>query len=144
MASPPLTIVIARGRACSVEFAVRESGACPGRHFWEVDCEAIHEGSKRKPKPTARAKFAVLFQEMADNGAISPKRFKKEMGTFFAFSHEVRNIQLRFPCFQDGTKWIVTSGFPKPGAQSGLGKWPDSEIKKAEEIKAEYFSRKNA
>ena|SRR5947209_5727811 len=143
MASLPLTLVAAAGRKCSVEFVVRESGTCPAREFWEA-CEQIREGSKLKPDSTARAKFAVLFQEMADNGALSPKRFKKEMGKLFAFAQEVRNVQIRFPCFQDGSKWIVTSGFQKPGAQSGKGQWPDSEVKKAEDMMAEYFRRKQA
>jgi hypothetical protein len=84
----------------------------------------------------------VLFQQMANSGNVSPKRFKKEMGPFFAFRHEVRNVQLRFPCFQDGNKWIITQGFIKPGAKGGLGAWPQSEIDRADELREVYFQRK--
>ena len=144
MASHALTVVAAKGRACTVEFAIRRSGDCPGQDFFEDDCERIREGSKAKPGSTARARFGFLFQQMANSGQLSPKRFYKEMGKLFAFAHEVRNIQIRFPCFQGGEKWIVTHGFAKPGAQRGLGRWPDSEVNKAEEVMAEYFLRKQA
>jgi hypothetical protein len=143
MASPALTIIAARGR-CTVEFVVRQNGSCPAKEFLEVDCEQIREGSKNKPDSTARAKFLMLFQQLAVTGHLSPKRFKKEMGKLFAFSHVVRNTQIRFPCFQDGAKWIVTHGFPKPGSQKRLGKWPESQVKRAEELMAEYFARKQA
>jgi len=136
--------VIATGRSCPVAFAVKESGSCPGREFFEGECEQIREGGKHKPEATARGRFAVLFQQMANYGNVSPKRFKKEMGALFAFSHEVANTQIRFPCFQDGVKWIVTHGFCKPGAKKGRGQWPDSEVKRAEEIMAEYFRRKQS
>jgi len=143
MASHPLTIVIASGASRTVEFVVRQNGACPGREFLDGECENIREGSKNKPESTARAKFEFLFQRMADYGDVSPKRFKKEMGKFYAFVNEVRNQLVRFPCFQDGSKWIVTHGFIKPGAKKGLGNWPDAEVRRAEEIMGEYFFRKN-
>ena len=66
------------------------------------------------------------------------------MDVFWAFRHEVRNRQIRFPCFQDGNKWIVTHGFFKPGAQKGMGGWPEAEIRRAKEIMAEYYQRKKA
>ncbi|MGI8979199.1 MAG: hypothetical protein ACR2FY_08235 [Pirellulaceae bacterium] len=140
----PLTVIVAKGRWGTVEFVVRLSGGCPARTFFEKDCEEIREGNKHKPESTARARFALLFQDMANYGQISQKRFKKEMGKLFGFSHEVSNKQIRFPCFIDGAKWIVTHGFSKPGAQKGRGAWPDSEVKRAEEIMAEYFLRKRA
>jgi hypothetical protein len=138
----PRTIVAARGGACTVEFVVRSSGNCPAQSFLNDDCEQIREGGKGEPESTARAKFQFLFQQMANYGNIAPKRFKKEMGKFFAFRHTVRNVQIRFPCFVDGDKWIVTHGFSKPGAQRGLGTWPSSEVKRAEELMREYFKRK--
>jgi hypothetical protein len=83
----------------------------------------------------------VLFQTMADHGRIQSKRFSSEMEGLYAFKHEVRNTQIRFPCFQDGNKWILTHGFIKPGAKRGLGDWPESEIEKAKQIRGEYFGR---
>lgn len=111
--------------------------------FLENDCERIREKGKNEPRATARGRFAVLFQAMADDGRISPKRFKSEQGRLFAFSHEVRNVQIRFPCFQDGNHWIITHGFQKPGAKKGLGKWPESEVQRAEKIMNEYHQRKS-
>jgi hypothetical protein len=139
----PLTILAARGAAGTVEFAVLRAGKCPAQEFFELDCENIREGGKDEPETTARARFAFLFQQIANHGNLSPKRFKKEMGDFFAFRHEVRNIQIRFPCFRDGTRWIVTHGFRKPGARRGLGAWPKSEVDRAKEIRAQYLARQN-
>lgn len=138
----PLTVLVARGAAGTVEFAVLRSGKCPGREFFELDCEEIREGGKDDSGTTARARFAVLFQQMANHGSVSAKRFKKEMGDFSAFRHEVRNIQIRFPCFRDGTRWIVTHGFRKPGAKRGLGEWPKSEVDRAKAIRDEYIARR--
>jgi hypothetical protein len=84
----------------------------------------------------------VLFQQMADYGRLSWKRFKSEMRDLYAFRHEVRNLQIRFPCFQDGNRWLLTHGFVKPGAKRGLGDWPEQEVKRAREIAAEYWHRK--
>jgi hypothetical protein len=140
----PLTIVAARGGACTVELAIRLGGDCPAQSFLDGDCEQLREGGRNKPNSTARAKFQVLFQQMANYGHLSSPRFRKEMGKLFAFKHEVRNIQVRFPCFEDGGKWIVTHGFKKPGAQKKKGDWPQSEVKRAQEIMDEYFVRKKA
>jgi Phage derived protein Gp49-like (DUF891) len=104
--------------------------------------EQIREKGKDDPQATARARCMVVFQIMANYGRVSPKRFKKEMGKLYAFRHEVKNLQIRFPCFQDGDKWIVTHGFVKPGAQKKKGDWPDSEVARAEKIMAEYWTRK--
>ncbi len=90
----------------------------------------------------ARARFTVLFQHMANYGTVSAKRFKPEMQRLFAFRHEVHKRQIRFPCFQDGKRWILTHGFFKPGAQKGKGKWPQREIDRAEEIRGAYYTRK--
>ena len=75
-------------------------------------------------------------------GNVQSKRFKKEMGKLYAFRHEIDNRQIRFPCFQDGNRWILTHGFIKPGAQKKKGKWPQGEIDRAGSIGAEYFRRK--
>jgi hypothetical protein len=114
-----------------------DNGRCPTLEFLN-EIEPIREGPKSKPDSSAKARFLFLFQQMADYGRVSSKRFYKEMGELWTFAHEVRNLQIRFPCFRDGNKWIVTHGFIKPGAQKGLGKWPDSEVRRAEEIMAHY------
>jgi hypothetical protein len=135
---------VAQGRWGTVECAVRLSGEAPAQQFLEGDCQNIREKGKNKPEATARARFMVLFQQMADSGSVSPKRFKKEMDRLFAFRHEVRNIQIRFPCFPDSSKWILTHGFAKPGARKGLGSWPDNEVRRALDIMAEYLQRKES
>ncbi len=137
----PITKVIARGNACMVECVVCLSGEAPAEEFLQNELELIREKGKDDPQTTARARFMVLFQMMANYGRVSPKRFKKEMGKLYAFKHEVKNLQIRFPCFQDGHKWIVTHGFIKPGAQKKKGDWPDSEVARAEKIMAEYWAR---
>jgi hypothetical protein len=140
----PITIVAAVGDACTVELAVRSNGDCPAKQFLDEECQALREGGKDKPASSARAKFLALFAEMAKSGELPRARFKKEMGKFYAFSHEVRNKQVRFPCFQDGSRWIVTHGFFKPGAQKGMGRWPEREIARAEEIRSDYLRQKQA
>jgi hypothetical protein len=114
-----------------VEFAVLVSGSVPAKEFLE---EELNDA--------ARAKFLVLFQQMADYGRVSPKRFKSEMKKLCAFRHEIGNRQIRFPCFRDEQSWILTHGFFKPGAKNGLGKWPQSEIDRAERIMDDYWQRK--
>jgi hypothetical protein len=138
----PLTEFVAKGRWGTVEYAVRPSGEAPAKDFFEKDCEEIREKGKNEPLATASARFAVLFQQMADYGRVSPKRFKSEMGRLFAFRNEVRNVQIRFPCFQDGNRWILTHGFIKPGARKGQGQWPENEVQHANDTMNEYFQRK--
>lgn len=138
----PITKVIARGNACTVECVVCVSGDVPAEEFLQTVLAQIREKGNDDPEATARARFMVLFQLMANYGRVSPKRFKKEMGKLFAFKHEVKNLQIRFPCFQDGNKWIVTHGFIKPGAKKKMGDWPHSEVRRAEKIMAEYWARK--
>jgi hypothetical protein len=137
-----LTEVVATGNECSVECAIRLSGEIPAKAFLEGTLEEIREGGKDKPQSTATARFMVLFQNMADYGRVQAKRFSSEMDGLYAFKHEVRKTQIRFPCFQDGNKWILTHGFLKPGAKKGLGDWPSAEIDRAKEIRGEYFTLK--
>lgn len=140
----PLTRAVASGAWGAVECAVRASGKSPAHDFLLQDLVAINEKSKDDPAGTAYARFLVLFQTMANYGRVSGKRFGKEMGSLFGFKHEVRKVQIRFPCFPDGNRWILTHGFIKPGAQKKLGEWPASEVKRANEIMIEYFERKKA
>jgi hypothetical protein len=137
-----LTIIVAQGGWGTVECAVLHSATVPAKDFLEGELEDIREKGRNDPQATARARFMMLFQQMAEYGRVSGKRFAKEMGKLFAFKHEVNNRQIRFPCFQDGKKWILTHGFVKPGAQKKKGKWPQSEINRAHEIEAEYWIRK--
>jgi hypothetical protein len=127
---PPLTEVVAEGAWGTVEYAVRPSGSVPAKDFFD----ALDE--------KAQASFAVLFQNMANVGRLSSKRFKKEMGNLYTFKHEVGKRQIRFPCFRDGNRWILTHGFFKPGAKKGLGAWPKPEVDRAKAIEAEYKGRK--
>jgi hypothetical protein len=137
-----LTKLVATGGACTVECVIRRSGECPTETFLLNDLAFVREKGKADPQSTATARFMQLFQQMADCGNVSNKRFKKEMGKLYAFRHEVSNQQIRFPCFQDGNKWILTHGFIKPGAQKGKGAWPPSEVTRANAIMEEYFAHK--
>ena len=139
----PPTVVVARGAWGTVECAVRPNGDAPAAKFLNTDLENLREKGKDEPQATARARFLVLFQQMADCGRVGTgKRFSKEMGQLYAFKHEVRHVQIRFPCFQDRNRWILTHGFLKPGAQKKKGKWPASEVARAEQIMSEYFQRR--
>ncbi len=113
-------------------------GSSPARDFLQESAD-VREKGKDRPDATAQAKLMVLFDQMAMHGKVSYKRFSREVGKIYAFKCEVRNIQIRVACFQDGNKWILTHGFKKQGAQSGLGKWPKSEIERAEFIMNTYF-----
>lgn len=138
--------VVATGAWGIVECALRLSGEVPAKIFLENDLELIREKGKDDPQATARARFMFLFQQMANYGprSLSRKRFKSEMEGLSAFCHEVHKKQIRFPCFPDGLKWVLTHGFVKPGAKKGLGRWPESHIARALTIRAEYFQLKNA
>jgi hypothetical protein len=122
---------------------VRLSGDVPAEVFLR-ELEEVREKGKDKPQTTARARFLQLFQQMADYGRVSPKRFSVEMQGLYAFKHEVRKVQIRFPCFPDGPDWILTHGFFKPGAKKGRGQWPENEVNRALEIRAEYFQKKQS
>jgi hypothetical protein len=139
-----LTFVIAEGAWGTVECAVLESGDCPALEFLTGALASIREGAKGQPEKGAVARFMVVFQMMANYGAVAPKRHKREMDFLSAFRHEVKNLQIRFPCFRDGDRWILTHGFIKPGAKKKLGEWPQSEVDRAKNIKTEYFKRKDA
>jgi hypothetical protein len=128
--SAQLTIVVANGEWGTVEFAVRLSGRCLGRDF-------LNSLSK-----TGRARCYQLFQQFADAGMVQLKRFEHIDGQLCSLRHEIEKSQLRFPCFQDGSKWIVTHGFKKPGAKKKLGRWPQTEIDRGFEIMGEYVQRK--
>jgi hypothetical protein len=125
-----------------VECVVRISGKIPANEFLDHDLEQLRIKGKSEPESTARAKFQFYFQQMANYGNLSPKHYDKEMGNLFAFKHEIRNKQIRFPCFRDGSKWLLTHGFFKPGAKRRRGRWPQNEIDRANEIMGEYWYRK--
>jgi hypothetical protein len=92
------------------------------------------------------AKFLVLFAQVANGGPASlpNKRFKKEMDELWAFKWEFKKVQYRLPCFLDGNKCVITHGFVKPGAQKGMGEWPNAEIERANRLKEWYFEAKKA
>ena len=140
MARLALTKDLARPGVCRVACVIMSSGEIPAEDDL-AEMERLRE--KRHGKANAKARFLVLFDNMAKYGQISRKRFRREMNGFCAFRHEVANVQVRFPCFRGGNDWIVTHGFKKPGAQSGLGQWPQGEIARAKHIRSEYVRRKS-
>ena len=128
-----LTEVIARGAWGTVECVIRLAGDAPALDFIKGDLNQ-------------REMAAVLeiFQKMANYGEVPPKQFKSEMNGLSAFRHERQSRLIRFPCFRDSNRWILTHGFFKPGAKKGRGKWPTAEINRATESRASYFARKSA
>ncbi|MBI1903269.1 MAG: type II toxin-antitoxin system RelE/ParE family toxin [Planctomycetia bacterium] len=138
---PPLTKIEARGPWGTVESFITSNNKCPAGDFLD-HLKTISAKKKDNVKATAYFKFIVLFDQMAKTGQVQRKRFRSEMQGFYAFAHEHRNVQYRFPCFSDGRRWILTHGFAKPGAQEGLGEWPQREIDRAVELRKEYFLRK--
>ena len=92
-----------------------------------------------------QAKCFAVFDQMASYGPeqVNKKRFKSEMDGLCAFKFEIDKRQIRFPCFRDGNCWIITHGFFKPGAQQGLGDWPNEHIDRAKNIRDEYIQRKS-
>lgn len=99
------------------------------------------KGGKKGIGEKAYAKFMVLFQTLANRGSIpNPSRFSVEDDHIYGVKFNIANRLIRFACFQDGNSWVLTHGFFKPGAQRGKGKWPKSEIEKAELIRVEHLS----
>ncbi len=122
-------LVVPRGAWGTVEFAVRLNDSMPAREF----LDELGEDA---------AVFLALFVEMAAAGRTnSPNRFSKELGRINGFKAQIKNRQIRFPCFQKGNRWILTHGFYKPGAQKGKGRWPKKEFDRAATIMHEHLSR---
>jgi hypothetical protein len=135
-------MVIARGTRCNVECAVLVSGDAPAKDFLENELRNLKLKGKQQPNANAEAKLLRLFWDMAMRGRVLGKHFGPEAGKLYGFKHEVMKKLIRFPCFSDGNKWILTHGFYKPGAQSGKGKWPEREIDRANTIMSVYYGRK--
>jgi hypothetical protein len=123
-------VIAAEGDWGFVECVRTKNGKCPARDFLMdtlVDDADI---------------FLVLFDEMADDGRVKNSvRFGPEQGNIYAFKQKIGNKQVRFACFSDGNRWVLTHGFFKPGAQRGKGKWPKKEIDRAEALRKEYFEQ---
>lgn len=136
----PLTKVFICRAWGSVEFVVRSTGSCPAEDFWN-EIEEVREGKRDDEGGNAKAKFTDLFRQLATDGTLPAKRLVSEDG-FSAVKLKVANVQIRFPCFVEHKKWIVTHGFKKPGGKKGRGPWPQREIEKTQQIRGEYFLRK--
>jgi hypothetical protein len=120
---------VTKGAWGTVDFAVLESGKIPAKEFFDEEMSVAE-----------RASFLDVFQNMADFGVVPSKRFHT-MGKISAF-RDVKS-QIRFPCFRDENRWILTHGFFKPGARNKKkGKWPTTEIVRAKGIHEEYLARK--
>ena len=133
-------VVVAEGQWGSVVCARRRTGPGQAEEFLD-ELREFYIGP-RVNNVTAFVNFAILSQQMAQHGRVSRKRFGPEGDGIFAFKHELRNVQFRFACFQDGSMWVLTHGFQKPGAKKGLGAWPQTQLNRAKTIRAEYFELK--
>lgn len=115
------SVVLARGKACTIECAVRANGSMPAREFIE-ELEAAEQ-----------RKLAVLFQRLADTGRISNReQFRKVTGKIWEF----KRYQVRVGCFQAGTRWLLTHGFHKKADH-----WPKGELERAERIRVEHLNQ---
>lgn len=140
-----LTVEVANGVWGTVECVVCISQKVPAQEFLEQELRRLCPKGKDQPGASAEAKLLALFERMAEYGpsVFSDDRFGKEGALgMYAFKHEVCGKLIRFPCFQDGKRWLLTHGFFKPGAQKKKGKWRASEVNRALEIKAEYVAKK--
>lgn len=125
----PLTKVIARGTACTVECIVRASGESPAEQFLLGELAQTHE-KKKDPQSSATARFLVLFQMMANYGRVSPKRFKKEMAS------DPLSVFSRWRQMDFDTRVHQT------GCAEEVGRLAREEVTRAEELMAEYWRRK--
>ena len=89
-----------------------------------------------------KAKAKVMFNVTRASYSLDPKFFKKLEGSdIWEFRTLFNNIQYRLLAFWDkeeNTMVITTHGFVKK-----TQKTPQQEIKRANEIRTEYFNSKN-
>lgn len=110
------------GRRKSIEYAVCADGSSPAREF--VAGLSLAD----------QAKILNLFRWLADHGEIkNGQKFKRLDGPIWEFKAH----QIRIPCFQDGSAWVLTHGFIKKSDRA-----PRSEIDRAYRIQAEDLARK--
>jgi hypothetical protein len=114
-------VVVVRGTARTIEYAVCSNGTMPAREFIEgLD-------------PSDQRKLDTLFRRMAETGKIfNREQFKLVEGEIFEF----KRFQTRVGCFQVGPRWILTHGFQKKG-----DRWPKAEVIRAERIMREHLER---
>jgi hypothetical protein len=136
------TELLAKGKWGEVRAIVTADGKCPTSIFLAEELDKVVV-SKNPITTTAADKCSGWFELLADEGKLPAKRFRSEADGFLACCFEIRNKQIRFPCFRDGNCWIITHGFFKPGAQKGLGKWPTEQINRANRFRTEYWERKS-
>jgi len=111
-----------------------------GRYLAEEWLSSLEKEIGKKEASKVRAKFKALFAQMAANGEIpNDSRFSNERGDIYGFKYEYKKRLYRIACFQDGDVWVLTHGFVKPGAQKGKGKWPTTELDRADRIQKEHL-----
>ncbi len=139
--SAPKIRYAAKGPWGSVQFAISANGKALAEMFFDglPDLLGRGKGTKLGLGDKAKAKFAVIFQTLANTGTVPNRsRFSPEQGKIYGVKHEQGKKLIRFACFQEGNCWVLTHGFFKPGAKKDLGKWPQEQIKRAERIMAEH------
>lgn len=129
--------MVASGVWGTVACVVRRNGNTPALEFLTTVCRGINEKGKDQPQSTAEAVFMQLFDRMANSGILLSASFKHEKGALRTFRHKVKNQQIRFPCFQDGSSWLLTHGFVKKTQE-----WEESQFRRAGELMVEYGERK--
>lgn len=127
MLDPSDEQVVAKGPAKTVAYAIDSNGNMPAKEFLE------QERGRGAPSKVELAGLRHLFKLMADQGRITnDEQFKKERGSIFGF----KKYQARVAAFQEGDVWYLTHGFKKK-----KDKWPESELDRAERIRAEHLRR---
>lgn len=117
--SRPLVI---SGVQRTIEYAACADASSPARDF----VEALGASDL--------AKVLNLFQRLADHGRIeNGQKFKRLDGPIWEF----KSHQIRIPCFQDGSAWVLTHGFIKKSDSA-----PRAEIDRAHRIRSEDLARK--
>lgn len=112
-----------RGTRFCIQYAVRASGSCPAREFYE---------SLSTPD---QAKILALLVRMGDHGQIFNKeKFKKIEGTGL---YEFKSFQVRIICsFQPKRRLVLLHGVIKK-----KDRYDRSDIETAERILAEHKGR---
>lgn len=117
-----------------VEYARTASGTYEAEDFFET--ELITTFGKTLGDQ-AQEKLLAIFEYITENGYSH--RMSPEREPIHGIKLEFKKKLIRFACFRDGRAWVLTHGFFKPGAQKKLGKWPPTQLDRAERIRTEHL-----
>ncbi len=121
--------IVEQAGGWTVEYAVRKEGNIPAKVFVE------------ELPPKLQRHIRAVFRHVAENKGknVSPDIFAHERDEIWTFKCKLNKRRIRLPCFQKGTRWIITHGFVKPPKS----KWPEQEFTLAFQIMREVVARES-